>query len=354
MALPDLQQPRPASPADVVPVPTAPAPPATPLDDSGFQRLLAQSPTLRSDLDTFQRAGGNVRWGTAGGGTFIANNNEIVIDRNSLGNGPQLAQSMAHELGHYKFSEPQDLGTRETYVRGLLRDEAAATLNNARVRQEISAAGGPDIGFPGEHAARYRDISARRLGGDITEEEALTQLGAVFKTERTSTTGQTYEDYYGASYPGPDRSRTVGPRPDDHAAGPRSAGTDAPRTEGAGPAVVAVADAAGSTPAERLRAAVEAMRLPGVDRPDQAERIANALALDVLQNGGRIEDIKSLTAANANVFGIKGEGQTFHARIDEALRQDVDFQRDALQRQLQPPQQAEDPARNRVVPAPTF
>lgn len=363
MATADVQ-PRPTSdfdPATVTagtaPTPAAAQPPATPLDDPAFQRLLAQSPTLRAQVDQFQRDGGTVRWGTAGGGTYIENNNAIVIDRNSLGDGPQLAQSMAHELGHYTFNEPQDLSTRETYVRGLLRDEAGATLNNARVRAEIVGNGGPDIGFPGQHAATYQQISERRLRGEITEEEALTQISDTFKTERTSTTNQTYEDYYGASYPGPGRARAneqqqegagprategagprqtegAGPRPTE-GAGPRSTEGAGPRpTEGAGPRQVDVSSMSGATVEERLQNAVRTLGLTAVNTAQAVRTLADTLMADTLRNGGRAEDIKQLvTNADQSVlFGVKGSHQNYRIDLKEALGHDPQTARDALER----------------------
>lgn len=189
--------------ADAKPVsdPSGPArqPPSTnPLEDPSFAPILAQSPTLQSDIARLQQEGYTVRWGPAGGGTYIdEGRREIVIDANSQGNGAQIAQSLAHETGHYKFSEPDDRSSKESLVHVRLRDEAAATINNARVRQEILAAGGPDIGFPGIHAAQYQQITDRLLSGQISEDQALNEIAEVFKTEVTSTTGQTYEEYYG-------------------------------------------------------------------------------------------------------------------------------------------------------------
>lgn len=345
---PTLQQPKPTNGVQAESAPSAtPAPAAgavtNPADDPAFLPLLAQSPTLRGDLETFQRDGGTMRWGTAGGGTYIANNNEIVLDANSRGNGSQIAQSLSHELGHYKFSEPQDLSTRETYVNGLLRDEAAATLNNARVRGEIVGAGGPDIGFPGLHSAQYQQISGQRLQGKITEDQALNQIGNVFKTETTSTTGQTYNDYYGASYPGPGRSQS-NPQPSAQAQG---------RQEGVGPQTVGVVDAPGSTPTEQLRSAVLALNLPGVRTSEDAEKVANTLALNTLQNGGRIEDIKTLTANQSVVFGMKAEHQTFSTNLQAAAGQTVQATRDELaQAQVQALPQNSEPSRSRDVDQP--
>lgn len=187
----------------------APAPPQTnPLEDPTLAPLLAQSPTLQGDIARLQQEGYTVKWGTAGKGTYIdEGRREIVIDANSQGNGPQIAQSLAHETGHQKFAEPEDRSSKEALVHVRLRDEAAATINNARVRQEILAAGGPDIGFPGIHSAQYKEITDRLLSGQITEDQALNEIAEVFKTEKTSTTGQTYEEYYGQEWTPADEAR---------------------------------------------------------------------------------------------------------------------------------------------------
>ncbi|MBW8810037.1 MAG: hypothetical protein JF591_14695 [Lysobacter sp.] len=152
-----------------------------------------------------QSEGYTVRWGDAGKGTFIdEGKSEIVVDVDSKGHGADIAQALSHEIGHKNFSEPEDRSTKETYVNGLLRDEAAATIKNAEIRKEIMDNGGPDIGFPGTHAAQYEKITDQMLAGTITREQALQQIATQFKTETPSTsTGQTYEDYYGSYYPGP-------------------------------------------------------------------------------------------------------------------------------------------------------
>lgn len=177
------------------------AAPATPLDDPALTPLLEMSPTLQADLDALQADGYTVRWGNAGGGSWIDSGaREIVIDSNMQGNGTALAMVIAHETGHHKFSEPDNRDSKDEMVMVLLRDEAAATINNAQVRNEILAAGGPDIGFPGIHAAEYQAITDQLLSGEITQEEALSQIAEQFKTEQTSTTGQTYEEYYGQGW----------------------------------------------------------------------------------------------------------------------------------------------------------
>lgn len=227
-----------------------PAAPTGPIDDPAFQAVLAKSPTLQADIAKLQSEGYTVRWGSAGGGTFIdEGKSEIVVDANSKGNGSDIAQSLAHEIGHKDFSEPLDRSTRDTWVNGLLRDEAAATIKNAQVRKEIMDNGGPDIGFPGIHAAQYEKITDQMLAGTITQEQALQQIATQFKTEQTSTTGQTYEDYYGNAYPGPP-APAQSQAPPAHSSQAQQAPTEqqAPQAQQAPPSQPPGAPAAGAQP----------------------------------------------------------------------------------------------------------
>jgi type VI secretion system secreted protein VgrG len=82
-----------------------------------------------------------------------------------------------------------------------LNDEGAANFSNARARVEIMKAGGPDIGVAGAQEAKYKAIYADHQAGKIDQPTAEKSMGSLFgKGERTSTTGELYEDYYGKSY----------------------------------------------------------------------------------------------------------------------------------------------------------
>lgn len=210
------------------------APPATPLQDPTLAPLLQQSATLRGDLQQLRHDGFTVEWGQAGGGTYYdAPHTRIVIDRNQMGHGASIARSLSHEYGHHSFREPENYSSREAYITRSLRNEATATLNNAVVRDEIRAAGGPDIGIAGTNAATYARIAGEHAAGTIDRETALTRIANAFGNEHPSVApASDYRNYYGQHYdtkvvpwlrsthqiPAP---QDQGPRPErDHPAAP--------------------------------------------------------------------------------------------------------------------------------------
>jgi hypothetical protein len=200
VSTPEQTAPNPTGPNTTTP-PTPP-PPVTPLQDPAFQAVLAQSPTLRQDLQQLRHDGYTVEWGTAGAGTFYDKaHTRIVIDRNEIGQGSAIAQSLSHEIGHHTFHEPVDYSSRAAYVTHQLRNEGAATLHNAEVRDEIRAAGGPDIGIAGANAATYARIAGEHHAGRIDRNTALGQIANAFGTEHPSVAaGGDYNAYYGNFY----------------------------------------------------------------------------------------------------------------------------------------------------------
>lgn len=177
--------------------------PASPLADPSLAPLLAKSPTLRAGLAQAERDDLDVVWGQAGRGTYLAPREKIVIDENAIGQGPRIARSLSHEVGHHLFTEPSDLTSKQSYVNSRLRGEAAATLSNVQVQREIVATGGPDIGVSGtgSRPQQYGAIAVELQAGRINPSQALEQIAEVFKTEAPSVGPHaTYELYYGAYY----------------------------------------------------------------------------------------------------------------------------------------------------------
>jgi len=183
--------------------PVALSRPASPLADPSLVPFLAKSPTLRAGLAQVERDDLDVVWGQAGRGTYLVPGEKIVIDENAIGQGSRIARSLSHEVGHHLFTEPSDLTSRQSYVNGRLRGEAAATLSNVQVQREIVAAGGPDIGVSGTggRPQQYGAIAVEFQAGRINRSQALGQIAEVFKTEAPSVGPHaTYELYYGAYY----------------------------------------------------------------------------------------------------------------------------------------------------------
>lgn len=212
--------------ASPVPANAPPPRPATPLQDPSLQPFLEQSATLRGGLAQLRHDRIDVVWGRAGGGTYLDPGRAIVIDENAMGQGARIARSLSHEMGHHRFTGRPDMSSREAYVDSMLRGEAAATLSNAQVRQEILAGGGTDIGISGsgDRPRQYAAIADQYLAGRLGRDAALNQIGQVFKTEQPSvSTHSTYEQYYGGYY-----DRAIAPRARQHGTPEPSDMTGAP------------------------------------------------------------------------------------------------------------------------------
>ncbi len=81
-----------------------------------------------------------------------------------------------------------------------MRDEGDAQFNAARVRDEVASNGGKDTGIPGQHEDGYQKIYDDRKAGKVSEDQAKSQMGDLMGQEKTSTTGESYRDYYGKHY----------------------------------------------------------------------------------------------------------------------------------------------------------
>ena len=170
---------------------------------SAVDQIVAQSPTLQADLTKLQEEGWSIEYGTAGGGSWADRGTRTIVLDSNLRNTPKTAtQALAHEVGHARYAYRPDFSSRSAYVNGALADEGAATLKNIQVQREIIANGEPDIGIAGSAAnhAAYEAAYEQYLK-DGNEVAARQSIGAIFGTgETTSTTGQTYADYYGGWY----------------------------------------------------------------------------------------------------------------------------------------------------------
>jgi hypothetical protein len=164
--------------------------------------LVARSPSLTRDLQALQNDGWTIVAASGGGSYCDKSTKTITIDTASRNTAELATRSISHEVGHARYTANVDTSSRAAYVRTQLADEGAATLANIRVQREIIANGGPDIGIsgnPSNHAAYNAAYDAFVAGG--SESVARDTIGTIFGNgERTSTTNQTYTDYYGGSY----------------------------------------------------------------------------------------------------------------------------------------------------------
>jgi hypothetical protein len=166
-------------------------------------KLAAMSPSLIKDMKALEAAGYKVVFGPAGGGTSVSKSaKKITIDSNEKGNAAALVQSLSHEVGHARYVAKIDKSSRAAYIKSQLGDEGAATLSNIRARREILAKGGADIGIAGNsanHKAYNKAYDQYIKDGNAAK--ARDAIGAIFgKGEKTSTTNETYEVYYGKFY----------------------------------------------------------------------------------------------------------------------------------------------------------
>lgn len=190
-----------------------PPPPVTTGLGLAVDEMVAKSPTLTRNLEALQADGWTIEYGEAGKGSYCDRNaKKIVVDEGGQGDTAGVVQTLAHESGHARYTPdpyvPPDGLTKDQYVTANvardLRDEGEATITNLKVRDELLAAGQPDIGVAGAKAAEYQHAyDACDDPDDPGKRDALrTQIGNIFKDgEHPSTDpSKTYGEYYGEPY----------------------------------------------------------------------------------------------------------------------------------------------------------
>lgn len=105
--------------------------------------------------------------------------------------------ALAHELGHAERGIVQDTSSRTAYITSWCDNEGYAVINNIKGREEILAcsSGGSDIGLAASNQSQL--LTTYNAGGP----DVLTNVGKAFCDNNVaSTTGQTYNDFYGDHY----------------------------------------------------------------------------------------------------------------------------------------------------------
>lgn len=171
--------------------------------------MVAKSPALTQTLDSLMADGWTIVTGKAGDGTYADNEGKrINIDKRELSNPKEVIESLAHEGGHGLYDEPYvnfgDL-TKQEYVDANvmrhLRDEAAATIMNLRVRDELKA-NGIDITVAGRNAKAYEASWQAHLAGKLTHEQLMDRIANQYaEGERPSTAkNMNYRQYHESNY----------------------------------------------------------------------------------------------------------------------------------------------------------
>lgn len=175
--------------------------------DPKVAEIAQRSPTLVGMLAQLQRDGWTIQTRNGGGSEADRQHHVMVIDTSDA---PEVqVGSLAHEGAHARYGEtpfhrPTEGMTREQFIEVNLaenmRDEANSQFHEGLIRSEVMGNGGPDPGISGTQSADYQRIFNDHQAGNITREQAIDQMAAIFPNETTGTTGQTYRDYYTPTY----------------------------------------------------------------------------------------------------------------------------------------------------------
>jgi type VI secretion system secreted protein VgrG len=174
--------------------------------DPKVREIANQSPTLRAQIQELEAAGWTVEMGPAGGGSFADRQAQKITVESGRSN-ERTTGTVAHEISHALTGEPPyhpttDFTDRQAYidanVNEQLRNEGQSMFNEARVRDEVLEAGGPDPGIGGTQD--YQKVYNEYKAGRLTEAQAIDQMGTLIGNETTSNTGENYKVYYGKTY----------------------------------------------------------------------------------------------------------------------------------------------------------
>lgn len=149
-----------------------------------------------------------------GGGSYVNRSKKIiVIDPVIAQNPTNLIQTLAHETGHAMYKPDPYIPysknnlTRQEYIDQNtmrdLKDEGEATIVNIEVQREILNNGGPDIGISGTQKTEYLKIYKEEVVTNQSREKARERIGSIFadkESPSTTSSGETYRDYYSKAY----------------------------------------------------------------------------------------------------------------------------------------------------------
>jgi hypothetical protein len=152
----------------------APSTAKTPLENEGLMATVNASPTLKEQLKQLKKDDWKIRY--TSGGVGSSQNGIVRIPR-----GSDEARLLAHEVGHATSGLHPDQCTmdRKTFVDTQLKSEGAAVINTIKVQREV------DLGSPITPGLinhdRYNDIYDNFKAGKITEDDARTEIGKIYR-----------------------------------------------------------------------------------------------------------------------------------------------------------------------------
>lgn len=164
-------------------------------------KQINQSPMLTGQIIQLQRNGWSFVPGTPGKGTFADRSTRtITLDPNLSATPADNLTSLSHEVGHARrrnpSAGPMKGKTAKQYIDGgihqNLLDEADATINNIRVRQDLINHGGPTIGIAGAHGNDY--LKFYNTNRKTARENTANMFGS--GEHPSNQPGSTYAQYY--------------------------------------------------------------------------------------------------------------------------------------------------------------
>jgi len=171
--------------------------------------LIKKSPTLRAQILSLEQSGYSFKTGPVKDGYFTDRDSSTIVIDQPLSDGETVSH-VAHEVGHAVTPQQAAIAatpgmTRDQYVRAnvdnLMANEGEAQLNAAKVRAELKAGGGTDIGIPGKQTADYQRAYDDFAAGRITRSQAVDRMANLMGNETVSPPPyQAYRDYYADSY----------------------------------------------------------------------------------------------------------------------------------------------------------
>ncbi|MFS2053609.1 type VI secretion system Vgr family protein, partial [Variovorax sp. CT11-76] len=184
--------------------PTLPAAaaPATP-QSAATSGSSIKSKVLAEQMKRLKDANWKIVYGPNGKGSHTnLQTKRITLDSDVKTNPAMFHEHLAHELGHALYPGKIDLQSKESYIDSMLMSEGAAQMNEITVQRELLAMGADDIKATTNpiHMAIYNGAYDNALKTGDTE-SAIRTMGTIYGTGKTSTTQESYYDYYAKGYP---------------------------------------------------------------------------------------------------------------------------------------------------------